>query len=100
MVAGAAMLFAASATARTAGVAANASASSASASASNGGGYSADLSRICGASCIPHDPVRFHFARLRPHLRHCGSQADEANLYGYDRESFMRSCLREESLAE
>jgi len=96
MVAGAALLFAASADARTTGNAPGASAPGGPSSASKGGGNTLDLSVICGTNCFPRHPVHVRFARVR---RHC-AEGEQASLYGDDRDWYEGSCLREESLTE
>ena len=99
MVAGAALLFAASANAaRTGGNAPNAPAPSAAVSASGGGGP-IDLVRLCIGRCLPPDRIRVVEVHRRVH-DHCGLEADGANLYYFDGGRVMRDCVPDQFSAD
>jgi hypothetical protein len=106
--AGAAMLLATTADARTGGAASGATGASAGAAsgaasggATGGGGLrAADVQP--GPNPFPRHPQRVHFVRL-PHRAHCGSEMAARDFYdygyGYD-DSYARFCLTEDPTAE
>lgn len=99
--AGAAMLFAATADARTgggaSGGASGASAGAASGGSTGGGGGGIHVESVVGGPpvVIPRDPRRARVAHLLQQS-HCGSEMAARDFYDYGYDSYARFCLTED----